>query len=165
MFIEGYQTVRGTDATVTMEIDDRRIDLFQVKNFDSNANITLDEVPRIGTRTVGHKVSTITYEGSFTAYHGSPEARQLFLQYVATGRWPRITITTRVEDKDTGIGALTVVHKNVHFSTMPLAKIDAETTSLEEDFDFTCDSVEVPEEYANIAGAVLADGTVVNAAA
>lgn len=162
MFIEGYQTVRGTDSSVTVEINDRRIDLFQVKNFDSNANITLDEVARIGTRTVGHKVSTITYEGSFTAYHGSPEARKLFLKYVADGKWPNITITTRVEDKDTGIGALSVVHKFVHFSTIPLAKIDAESTSLEEDMDFTCDQVEVPEEYANIKGAVLADGTEVD---
>lgn len=155
MYIEGYQTVRGTDATVTVDIDTKRINLFQVKNFDSNANITLDEVPRIGTRTVGHKLSTITYEGSFTAYHGSPEARRAFLQYVATGKWPNIQITTRLEDKDTGIGALTVVHKFVHFSTVPLAKIDAETTSLEEDFDFTCDTVEIPEEFQNLPGAVL----------
>lgn len=165
MYIEGYQTVRGTDATVTFEIDGRRIDLFQIKNFDSNANITLDEVPRIGTRTVGHKVSTITFEGSFTAYHGSPEARKMFLNYIATGRWPIITITTRLEDKDTGIGALTVVHKNVHFSTIPLAKIDAESTSLEEDYDFTCDSIEIPEEFANVKGAILSDGTEVNYAA
>lgn len=164
MYIEGYQTVRGTDAEVLVDIDEKRINLFQVKNFDSNANITLDEVPRIGTRTVGHKLSTITYEGSFTAYHGSPEARKLFLGYVSTGRWPNIQITTRVEDEDTHIGALTVIHKFVHFSTIPLAKIDAETTSLEEDMDFTCDQIEIPEEFANIAGAVLKDGTVVNLA-
>lgn len=162
MYIEGYQTVRGTDAKVLVDIDERRIDLFQVKNFDSNANITLDEVPRIGTRTVGHKLSTITYEGSFTAYHGSPEARTLFLNYVTTGRWPYIQITTRVEDEDTGIKALEVIHKFVHFSTIPLAKIDAETTSLEEDMDFTCDKVEIPNDFANIKGAVLKDGTAVD---
>lgn len=153
MYINGKDTVRGTDATVTMQIDDRVIDLFQVKNFESNADITIDEVPRIGTRTVGHKVSNITYSGSFTAYHGSPEARTLFMNYVASGRWPDITITTRVEDKDTAIGALEVVHKHCRFSTLPLARIDAETTSLEEDFEFTCDEVLVPTEYINLPGA------------
>lgn len=162
MYIEGYQTVRGTDAQVVVDIEGKRINLFQVKNFDSNANIALDEVPRIGTRTVGHKVSTITYEGSFTAYHGSPFAREEFLKYVASGRWPNISITTYVKDKDTGIGQLTVIHKNVHFSTVPLAKIDAESTSMEEDFDFTCDQVEIPEDYAHIQGAILPDGTEFN---
>lgn len=165
MYINGKDTVRGTDATVTMEIGDRIIDLFQVKNFESNANITIDEVPRIGTRTVGHKVSTITFEGSFTAYHGSPEARTLLIKYyMKYGDWPEITITTRVEDKDTHIGALTVVHKHVRFSNLPLARVDAETTSLEEDFDFTCDEVLVPEEYNNLDGAVINVGTIYDAA-
>lgn len=157
-FILGQDTIRGTDATVTCDIDGRVLDLFQVTNFESHATVTLDEVPRIGNRTVGHKVSTITYEGSFTAYYGDPEVRRAFLKYVATGKWPEITITTRNEDKDSASGAQTVIHKHVIFNTMPFSQIDAEQTSMTVDFDFTCDEILVPEEFTNLPGTVLSEG-------
>lgn len=154
-YIEGQDTIRGTDATVTCEIDGTVYNLFQVTNFQSDADVTIDTVARIGTRTVGHKVSSIEYSGSFTAYHGDPEARRAFLAYVATGRWPEITITVRNEDKDSKTGAQTVIHKHCRFSTMPFARIDAEATSLSEDFEFVCDEILVPEFYDNLPGTII----------
>lgn len=158
MYIEGNQTVRGTDATVIMEVDGTRYNLFQCKNFESNANITLDDVPRIGTRTIGHKLSTITYEGSMTAYYGEPYVRALFLKYVNSGKWPNISITTVNYDQDTGIRQFIAIHKGVHFSSVPIARIDAEATSLEEDIDFTSDEVVVQRDFDILPGGQLAPG-------
>lgn len=151
-YIEGYDTVRGTDVTITMQIDDEVFDLYKATNFESSADITLDSVPRIGNRTVAHKISNIEITGSMTVYYGDPEVRRVFISYVNSGKWPDITVTVRNEDKDSGVGAQTVIYKHVKFNSIPLASFDAETTSLQEDIEFYADEILIPEEFNHLPG-------------
>lgn len=166
-FIRGNDTVRGTDATFYMEIEEinpdgtrgekKRYDFMHAKNFESSAEITSDDVPRIGTRVVGKKNGTITYSGSATVYYMDPRLRKVFMDYVNTGIWPDITATVINYDKDSRAGGQTVIHKGVKFDSIIMSKFDAESTMLDEDMDFTFEEIVIQEPFDALPGTEVTD--------
>lgn len=158
-YIEGKDTVRGTDASIIFEIEEngemKRYLLTQVTNFETNADITTDPVPRIGTRTVGHKNGQIEYSGSMTMYYGSPVIPRLFFEYVENGDWPMIRALVENEDKDTDTGNQTFVYSGLKFSTVPLSRANAEDTMMTVDIDFTFDSVLPASHFKDLANTLL----------
>lgn len=152
-YILGKDTIRGTDAVATITVDDQVYDFMNLKKFQSDAEIEIVEIPRIGTRVKGVKMSTTGYTGSFTCYWVNPIGRKVFMEeYLKNGRWPDITIITRVEDKDSRAGAFTAIHKRCLFNKMPMMRIDAENAALEEEFEFRCEIIEIPEDFVTIPG-------------
>ena len=166
-WIRGNDTVRGTDATFYMEIEEinedgsrgakKRYDFIHAKNFESTAEISSDDVPRIGTRVVGKKNGTITYSGSANVYYCDPRLRKVFSDYVNTGIWPEITATVINYDKDSRAGSQTTVHKGVKFDSITLAKFDAESTMLDEDIDFTFEEVIITDAFDALPGTDVSD--------
>lgn len=153
--IRGNDTVRGTDVSFIVEVDGQRYDFIHAKNFESKADINQDEVPRIGTRIVAHKNGTINYTGTATVYYMDPVVRRLFIAYKDTGYWPEIIMTVRNWDQDSRAVAQTTVHRSVQFTSLTMAKFDAESTMLDEDIEFTYDDVAFPEEFTSLPGTVL----------
>lgn len=138
-YIDAKDTIRGTDGEIMFYADDQEYNFFHITQLEATASLTVDEVPRIGTRTVGHKVSTISYEGSCTGYYGDPVVRDIFLEYASGGKLPKMSIKIKNNDVDSQFGSQTILLENVMFSSVTIAQIDAGTTMLEEDFDFTFD--------------------------
>lgn len=157
-FIRGNDTIRGTDATFYMEIADvetgekKRYDFIHAKNFESSAEISSDDVPRIGTRVVGKKNGTVTYSGSATLYYMDPQLKKVFMDFVRTGIWPDMTATVINYDKDARSGSQVVVHKGVKFDSITIAKFDAESTMLDEDIDFTFEEVIITDPFDSLPG-------------
>lgn len=157
-FIEGYETIRGSQASCQLQDDNRIVDFFEATELTSTANVSQDEVPRIGTNEVGHKIAYITYEGSMTVYSGNPEALRILQKYIRDRKWPDITITVHVEDPDTGIGGRTVIFKHVQFSEIPIISFGADTTSMTEDLSWTADSIEVFSDFEPKRRGVISEG-------
>lgn len=153
--IRGNDTIRGTDVTFTIDIDGERHDFIHAKNWETTAEFNKDDVPRIGTRIVGKKNGTITYSGSCNVYYCDPTLRRVFLNFVNTGYWPEITATVRNYDKDSRAGAQTTIHHGIKFDSITISKFDAESTMLDEDIDFTFESVDIPEEFTELPGTIL----------
>lgn len=158
-YIEGNDTIRGTDATIIFEIEKdneiKRYLLTQVTNFETDADITTDPVPRIGTRTVGHKNGQVEYSGSMTMYYGSPVIPKLFFEYVETGNWPMIRALVENEDRDSNAGNQTMVYSGLRFNTVPLSRANAEDTMMTVDIDFTFDSVLPASHFRELANNIL----------
>lgn len=154
--IRGNDTIRGTDVTFTMEIDGKNYEFAHAKNWETTAEFNKDDVPRIGTRVVGKKNGTISYSGSCTCYYMDPKLRDVFMEFIRTGYWPEITATVHNHDKDSRAcdnsehGGQVAIHKGIKFDSITLSKFDAESTMLDEDLDFTFESVEIQHGFTPI---------------
>lgn len=152
MAILGPDTIRGTDVTCKMEVDDKRYNLLHPISCEATGELSQEDVVRIGDRNVDHKNGTINNSGTMEAYYGDPTIRRIFLDYVNSGRWPDITIIIRNADMDSRVGAQTTVLSGVKFTSINWAKFDAATTMLQETFEFTFRSAKVSEEFTYLPG-------------
>lgn len=146
-FIRGRDTVRGTDGNIVWKVGDQEYDFFHITQMTINLELDQDEVPRIGTRTKGHKMSTVSITGSATGYYGDPVIRREMTKYVKGGAYPDMQVILTNNDPDTQAVLQTFVGKGVMISTSVLATIDAESTMLTEDFDFTLEDYEIKDEF------------------
>lgn len=146
-FIAGRDTVRGTDGSVIWTVDDQEYDFFHVTQCTINMEIDEDEVPRIGTRTKGHKLNTVSITGSMTGYYGDPVIRREMTKYVKGGAYPDMKIILSNNDPDTQALTQTFVGKGVTVNSLVLAEIDATTTMLEEDIDFSLEGYDIVDEF------------------
>lgn len=146
-FIKGRDTIRGTDGSITWKVGDNEYDFFHITQMEVNLEIDQDEVPRIGARTKGHKTSTVSISGSATGYYGDPVIRREMTKYVKGGAYPDMQIILTNEDPDTQAVKQTFVGYGVMVTNLILATIDAETTMLTEDFDFTLEGYDIKDEF------------------
>lgn len=157
-FIRGNDTVRGTDVTFYLEIENfetgkfDRYEFMHAKNWETTVEFNKDDVPRIGTRVVGKKNGTLTYSGSCTIYYMDPTLRKVFLKFAETGAWPQITAIVDNQDRDSNSGEQIAIHRGIKFDSMIISKFDAESTSLEEDLDFTFEEVSIPYSFNPVSG-------------
>lgn len=148
-FIRGRDTIRGTDGSVIWKINDEEHEFIHLTQITVNMEINQDEVPRIGTRTVGHKTSTITLSGSATGYYGEPAIRRELTKYAKGGAYPDMQIILTNRDPDTQANTQTFVGKGVMITNLVLSELDASTSMLEEDFDFTLEGYDLKDEFDN----------------
>lgn len=155
--IRGNDTIRGTDVTFTLEVDDERRNMIMAKNFDSSVDFNQDDVERIGTRIVAQKNGTVSLSGSATLYYMDPIVRRITKDYIDTGYWPEITAIVRNYDKDAydRVGAQTAILHSIKFSKATIAKFDAGSNMLDEDIDFSYESFDLPEEFKPVPGSVI----------
>ena len=146
-FIRGKDTIRGTDGTVTWKVGDQEYDFFHVIDLSIEMEIDQDEVPRIGTRTKGHKTSTVSITGSANGYYGNPVIRSEMTKYLKGGAYPEMTLILTNHDPDTQAVTQTFVGKGVMVTNLTLAEIDANTTMLEESWDFTLEDYEIQTPF------------------
>ena len=164
-FIRGRDTVRGTDGSIIWKFGDEEYDFFHITQITITLNIDQDEVPRIGTRTKGHKTSTVSIEGSATGYYGDPALRAKMTEYVKGGAYPDMSIILTNNDPDTQAVTQTFIGKGVMVNSLVLAELDANSSMLEEDFDFTLESYDIKEPFKETIpaeGSALEVGAIVN---
>ena len=56
------------------------------------------------------------------------------------------------EDPTSDVGRQTTILKHCNINSAIIAKVDADAEDLDEDFDFTFDDAELPEEFSDLAG-------------
>lgn len=142
-FIRGRDTIRGTDGSIVWKVGEDEYDFFHITQITINMEIDQDEVPRIGTRTKGHKTSTVSITGSVSGYYGDPLIRQEMTKYVKGGAYPDMQVIIENRDPDTQALTQTFVGKGVMVTSLVLAELDANTTMLEEDFDITLEDYDI----------------------
>lgn len=113
---------------------------------------TKSEVPILGRATKANKAVGGKGTGSMTAHYVTSLFRKLMIEYIKTGRDIYFDIQVTNEDVTSSIGRQTVILKDCNFDSATMTKFDADGEYLDEDWDFTFESVEMPEEFTNPEG-------------
>lgn len=149
-YMNAKDAVSGSLAKCFVTIDGNRYEFLQLKNFESNFNINIAEVPILGKIMKGHKATGGTGEWSGTAYYNQSIMRDLMVRYKTTGVFPYFDIQVTNEDPSTDLGRQTIILKDCLFEGGILAKFDADAEFLDEEIKGTFDDFEMPEKFKTI---------------
>jgi len=145
-------TVQGSMGECYMTLDGRRINLMQLVNISANIEKTKEQVPILGKVGKGNKSTGWSGSGSATMHYGSPQLRKAFAEYAKTGKDFYFDIQLTNEDPTSTIGRQTVILKECNMDSYLLAQLDTDSSYLDEDFDFTFEDFEIPEEFKDLEG-------------
>lgn len=145
-------TVSGSQGECVVVIDGRRYNFMILKSINATMEKKKDEVAIMGKTGASNKTVGWSGSGSMTFYYNWPVFRRLMKRFKDTGQDFYFDVIIRNADLASSAGAQTVILKDCNSDSIELAKLDADSTTLEEDMDFTFDDWENPEEFTELAG-------------
>lgn len=143
MFLLEKDALNGKSGNGFMTINNKNIEMFGLKKFDSNAEFQESDFKVVGTTLVQKKTTGVSLTGTMTIYYGTPYFLKLLQEYLKTGKLPYFTIQITNDDESTSVGTQTVVFYNVKLQKLPISKLDAEADFLEMEVGFSFTHIEV----------------------
>ena len=140
-------TLNGKEGRAYCTINGQQIEMFQLKKIQVDATLEESDMKVVGTRLVQKKTTGMTFSGSMDMYYGTPEFRQMMLNYRKTGVVPYFTIQITNDDPATSVGRQTIVLYNVKVQQLPIAMLDAESDILTETLQFSFTNYEILESF------------------
>lgn len=152
------QTMQARDAISAslaecfVTIEDNRYNFMQAINLEAKVEKTKTEVPVLGQTGKGNKATGWKGTGSAAFHYNTSIFRKLLYRYKETGEDIYFDILVKNEDATSRAGKQTIVLKDCNIDGGILAKFDADAEYLDEEFDFTFEDWEMPDEFSELAG-------------
>ena len=146
-FLQAGDTISGREGTAFVTIDGQNFPMFELKNITATVELTKTEVNTLGKRATQQKVTGASGTGSMTIHKVTSRYAEIGIDYLKTGRIPKITIKVTNNDPQSTIGRQTTLLKGVIFDALIIASLDVEAEVLEEDADFTFDDADLLETF------------------
>ena len=99
-------------AEVYVEKDGNRYKMLMCKEFKAEAELSTQDVPRMGSTIVGKKVTSVTIPFSMTIYKCTEIFDDIVENFIKKGVMPTFTIQCSNEDPSTSIGRTTKVYND-----------------------------------------------------
>lgn len=127
--------------------------LTNVKSAEATVEINKEEVPRAGTRWIGHKATSLKGSGSIIGYRLTTEFIELIGSIASDGGGSYVTELRMKLDDPEAYGAYSIRLKGVQFDAIPLMKYELNAI-VEEELNFTFVEYELIDKIVD--GAALA---------
>lgn len=150
-FLLERDALNGKEGQGFMNIGGRNIEMFQIKNFQTNANFQEADFKVVGTRLVQKKSTGVELTGNMTLYYGTPEFVQLVSNYIKNGTLPYFTLQITNNDPSTTVGTQTIAYYDVKLQSVPISVLDADTEFLTMDVSFSFTSFEILSSFVTPA--------------
>ena len=146
IFTNGQDTVNGTQAVVHATIGGRVEEMFYVQEFEASVDLQKEEVNFVGSLATHHKVIGWAGSGSATIHYMTSVFRRIIVDFIKTGRMPRMTLMGTNNDPASTIGTQTVVLKGIILDDSVLFKM-ANKEVLDDEINFTFEDAEMLDEF------------------
>jgi hypothetical protein len=156
----GNQIMQAKDAISAplaecfITIDGIRYNFMQAINLEAKMEKTKTEVAILGRTGKGHKATGWNGSGSATFHYNTSIFRKVMKRFKETGLDVYFDIQATNEDPTSSVGRQTIILKGCNIDSLPLVKFDADGEVLEDEFDFTFEDWEMPEEFTMLPGMV-----------
>lgn len=152
MFLLERDSLNGKEGRVFLTINGENLEMFGIKNLETNAEFQESDFKVVGTRLVQKKTTGVQLTGSMTIYYGTPYFLKILQEYLKTGKLPYFTMQVTNEDNTSTVGKQTVVFYNVKLQKLPISKLDADTDALTMDVGFSYTNIEVLDYFHDPEG-------------
>lgn len=132
--------------------DGRRMCMMHVINIESNVDREKEEVAILGKRGKGHKSTGETYSGTMTIYTVETIFLELLEKYKDTGEDFYFDLQIINDDNTTSVGSKIVTLLDCNINSFVIAKLDAESSILNEDVDFTFEDWRLDKPFDELDG-------------
>lgn len=139
-------------AEVFVTIGDKRYSMLMCKNFEGKANVSTQDVPRMGSVVMGKKATTVELSFTMTIYKCTEIFDTVIEKFMRTGVMPTITIQTSNSDPATSIKRSTKIYNDcILDGDVLLSLAGSEDDFIEQEISGFAGSVSRPEKYKNPA--------------
>lgn len=139
-------------ATVFVTLKGKRYSMLMCKDFEGKANISNQEVPRMGSVITGHKPTTIELSFTMTIYKCTEIFDDVVDEFIKTGVMPLLTIQTSNEDSATSVGRSTKIYNDcVLDGEVLLSMAKSEDDFIEQEINGYAGGYTRPEKFSNPA--------------
>ena len=150
--MNAWDAISASKAECFVTIDGNRYNFMQAINLEAKIEETKTEVPILGRVMKGNKTVGLKGSGSATFHFNTSIFRRLLYDFQKTGKDVYFDIQVTNEDPTATVGRQTVILKDCNLDGGTVAKFDADAEYLEDEFDFTFESWEMPEEFTGLEG-------------
>ena len=139
-------------AEVFVTLNGKRYTMLMCKNFEGKANISNQDVPRMGSIIMGKKPTTVELSFSMTIYKCTEIFDDVLDTFIKTGVMPTMDIQTSNEDPATSMGRTTKVYNDcVLDGDVLLSLAGSEDDFIEQEISGFAGGYTRPEKYKNPA--------------
>ena len=137
-------------AEVFATIEGKRYSMLMCKNFEAKASISSQDVPRMGSRIMGKKATTVELPFTMTIYKCTEVFDDIVENFIRTGIMPTFDIQVSNEDPATSVGRSTKVFNDcVLDGDVLLALAGSEDDFIEQEISGFANDFTRPEKFAN----------------
>lgn len=142
----------GGQGSVYATLGGRRMCMFHTKNVEAKVDYEKKDVAVLNRRARGNKKVGEKHSGKMTVYTVESNFRKLAEVYKDTGEDVYWDMQITNEDKTSRTGSQIVTLLDCNFDSISLAKLDADSTELDEDMDFTFEDWRLDKVFDDLDG-------------
>ena len=152
VIMRGKDSVFASLAECYVTIEGTRYNFMQAIDLEATMEKNKTEVPILGKTGKGNKAAGWTGTGSATFHYNTSIFRQLLKRYKDTGEDIYFDMQITNDDPTSAVGRQTITLIDCNLDGGILAKFDADGEYLDEEFDFTFEDWDMPEEFDTLDG-------------
>lgn len=133
-------------------IEGERYLMFQMIDFEAKIEKNKSNIPILGKVGGGSRAAGADGTFSGTMYYNTSIFREMMIEYMRTGKDVYFECQITNEDPTSAAGRQTVVLLDCNLDSAILAKFDADGDVLNEEFDGTFESCNMPEVFEELRG-------------
>lgn len=150
--LKAWDAINGALGTCYANINGNKEEMLYVKNIEAKIKKTKREIKVLGQTGVKHKATGWSGTGNMTIYYSTSKFREMMIEYIKTGKDVYFDIIIENKDNSSNIGRQAIILKQVNIDTMTMAKLDINSTELDEEINFTFNDVTILESFDEIVG-------------
>lgn len=145
--LKAGRTLNGQEGTLSANINGNIVDLADVKKFSAKIALEKKAIKTLGYRGEQQKIVGWKGSGSMDVFLVSSLWSKIIMDYVENGKATYFTLTCKMTDPASDVGAQTVTLTDVLIDEDEIAKIDVDSAALEKSFNFTFSGVSMTEGF------------------
>ena len=152
VIMQGKDTVSAQLAECYVTIDGNRYNFMQAINLEAKMEKTKTEVPILGKTGKGNKAAGWKGTGSATFHYNTSVFRKVMKKYKNSGKDIYFDMVIVNDDPTSDAGSQSITLIDCNLDNVIVAKFDADGEYLDEQFDFTFEDWDMPEEFDVLNG-------------
>lgn len=152
VIMQGKDTVSAQLAECYVTIDGNRYNFMQAINLEAKMEKTKTEVPILGKTGKGNKAAGWKGTGSATFHYNTSVFRKVMKEYKNSGKDIYFDMVIVNDDPTSDAGSQSITLIDCNLDNVIVAKFDADGEYLDEQFDFTFEDWDMPEEFDVLNG-------------
>ncbi len=150
--LKAQDTINGALASVYIVENGQRTLVMNCIDITAEIKKNKKEIKVLGITGSKHKSAGWTGTGSMTMYYGTSKLREAIIKYINEGIDTYYEMVISNEDPSSDIGTQTISLTGVNFDNVTLAKVDINSTELNEQVNFTFQGANLLEKFTEYKG-------------
>ena len=150
--LKAWDAINGAAGRCVATIGTDIEDMIYVKNIKAKVEKKKTEIKVLGQTGAKHKANGWKGTGTMTMYYATTLFRKMIDTYIRDGIDTYFELLIENKDPSSDIGKQTIILKQVNIDNIDIAKLDINSTELDEEIEFTFNDVEIRNEFDQVVG-------------